>query len=127
MALLLVHPRNVPKLVRIFCKRKGLQWMLQLQLLCVKVSSAVILQASAGECLNCSTFAFPLAALLLHSLSSNGKICFRCSGGFMIYRDHKNKKTITIDFREVAPESATTTMYQQNPSDKRFVSTRVVF
>ena len=47
----------------------------------------------------------------------------------MIYRDHKNKKTITIDFREVAPESAEelATMYRQNPSDKRFVSTRVVF
>ena len=41
----------------------------------------------------------------------------------MIYRDHKNKKTITIDFREVAPESASTTMYQ-NPSDKKYVSTR---
>ena len=42
----------------------------------------------------------------------------------MIYRDHKNKKTITIDFREVAPESASTTMYQ-SPSDKKYVSTMV--
>ena len=40
----------------------------------------------------------------------------------MVYRDHKNKKTITVNFREVAPEAATKTMYDAKLSDKKFVS-----
>ncbi len=34
-----------------------------------------------------------------------------CSGGFMIYRDHKDKHTIAIDFRETAPQDATADKY----------------
>ena len=40
----------------------------------------------------------------------------------MIYRDHKNKKTITIDFRETAPASATKDMYNSNLNEKKYVS-----
>ena len=40
----------------------------------------------------------------------------------MIYRDHKNKETVTIDFRETAPGKATKDMYGTNLSEKKNVS-----